>query len=329
MLRPDDLVDMLVFARVVEQESFTEAARVLGVAKSMVSARIAHLEERMGTRLLHRTTRKVSVTTDGAALYDRCKRMLVEAEEAEQCASGASPAPRGTLRVNAPIAFGILHLAAPIADFLGKNPDVHVDLSLSDRFVDLVGEGLDVVIRIATRLEDSSLNARRLATDRRVICGSPAYLAARGTPASAADLANHNCLGYSLRTDEWRLGADAVAASGNLASDNGLLLREAALAGLGLVVVPSFMVAAEVAAGTLVEVLTDLPRLELGVHALHAAGALTPAKVRAFVDHMVASFKAPPWEKPSLPAAALASPAPRSPTRASGGRRGGARAADR
>ncbi len=179
-IRPDDVVALLMFARVVEHRSFTEAARALGVAKSVVSARVTRLEAKMGVRLLHRTTRLVTLTADGAALYQRCLRLIADAEDAEQCAAGAAAGPRGLLRVNAPVTFGLLYLARPIAEFLGRHPDVKIDLSLSDRFVDVAGEGLDVVIRIATRLEDSNLHARKLASDRRVVCGARTTSPGRG-----------------------------------------------------------------------------------------------------------------------------------------------------
>jgi DNA-binding transcriptional LysR family regulator len=307
----DDVVGMLFFARVVEASSFTAAAAKLDVSKSVVSARIAQLEARLGTRLLQRTTRRLSLTQDGLALYERCARMTAEADEATAFAAGASAAPRGLLRVNAPVTFAELHLVAPLATYLGRHPDVRVELVLSDRSVDLVEEGVDVAVRVSARLTGSSLVAKKLADDRTVVCASPAYLERRGIPETPARLLQHDCLRYSLvkPADEWRFrepgrahGSYAVPVEGRFLTASGSVLREAALAGLGLAVLPWFMIAADVAAGRLRTVLDAHSYVRLGIYAVYAGAGQVPSKVRAFVDVMAQHLRTPPW--------AIVTPAP-------------------
>src|SRR3546814_515354 len=182
---------MAVFARVVEAKSFSAAAAELGQSKSAVSKQVSRLEDRLGARLLNRTTRRLSLTEVGAAFYDRCRRIVAEAEEAELAVTRLSATPRGVLRINAPFSFGVLHLGPTLPDFMRRYPDLKVDLTLNDRFVDVVEEGYDVVLRIAW-LPDSSLVARRICDFRRVICAAPGYWDRRGRPAAPADLADHD-----------------------------------------------------------------------------------------------------------------------------------------
>ena len=317
----DDVLSLLVFARVVEAKSFTHGAAKLGLSKSAASARISQLEERLGTRLLLRTTRRLSLTADGLQLYESAARMARAADEAALLAAGTPAEPRGVLRVNAPITFGELYLAEPIAAFLDEHPRVSVELTLSDRMEDLVEQRVDVAVRISAKQRDSSLVGRKLADDKSLVCASPAYLARRGTPETPADLIHHECLRYALLDahDEWRFKSEgksfSVPISSRFEAANGSVLRSAALAGMGLVVVPSFMVAPDLRAGTLVEVLSAFSFVRLTVSAVYAPARVVPSNVRAFVDHLVTFFRTPPWPvkhttKPSTPPAERASRRP-------------------
>ena len=284
------------FLAVAEQGSCSAAARRLGTTKSTVSKRVRLLEERLGVRLLHRTTRRLALTTLGEIYRDNCRRLVGELADTEAMLSAHARNPRGRLRVTAPMTFGILHLGAFIARFQERYPEVAVDLTLDDRFLDLVGEGYDLAIRIG-RLEDSSLMARRLggATSRCV--AAPAYLARHGVPAHPRDLARHNCLRYlyTRRPDEWRFTRRGetvtVRVEGSLAANNGDLLREAARAGLGIARLPSFMIARELEDGTLQSLLPDWGGEEIGVFAVHPAHRQTNPALRAFLDALLAHFR--------------------------------------
>jgi DNA-binding transcriptional LysR family regulator len=308
----DDVLSLLVFARVVEAQSFTAGAARLGLSKSVASARISQLEQRLGTRLLLRTTRRLSLTADGLALYERAARMAQAADDAALLAAGTSAEPRGVLRVNAPITFGELYLAEPMARYLELYPSVKIELMLSDRFEDLVAERVDVAIRISAKLKDSTLVGRKLADDRSVVCAAPSYLARKGTPEAPAELIHHDCLRYSLisASDEWRFKSEgksfSVPVTARFEAANGSVLRSAALAGIGLCVVPSFMVAADLAAGALVQVLAPFSFVRLSVSAMYAPAKLLPSNVRAFVDLLVAHFHTPPWQRAGVNARELA-----------------------
>ncbi|PTL75234.1 LysR family transcriptional regulator [Vitiosangium sp. GDMCC 1.1324] len=288
---------MLCFARVVEHRSFTQAATALGISKSVVSERISQLEARLGERLLVRTTRKLSVTDAGLSLYARCARML---EEAQAATRGASNAERGHIRVNAPVSFAQMYLAPPLASFLAANPGVHVEVVLSDRLVDIVEERVDVAIRI-TKLKDSSLVARRLASSSLHVCASPDYLSRRGQPERPEDLLRHDCLRYlHLRAeDEWRFqvpsGRVSVPVSGSFSASNGTLLREAALAGVGLAVLPRFFIDDDLRAGRLVTVLDGFAPRPVGIYAVHAAGRSPPPRVRKLLDCLAQEFRHREW----------------------------------
>ncbi|MDH3231391.1 MAG: LysR family transcriptional regulator, partial [Alphaproteobacteria bacterium] len=252
----DNFTGMAVFARVVEANSFTEAARRLGMSKAAVSKQVSKLEERLGARLLNRTTRRLSLTEVGAAFYERCARIVAEAEEAELAVTRLNATPRGTLRIDAPVNFGMQYLAPLLPPFMLQHPDLRVDMSFNDRFVDLVEEGCDLAVRIG-QLPDSSLVARKLAETRSVICAAPSYWDRHGRPGDPSDLANHDCFAYSyLATgSEWRLqgpgGEVAVRVSGSLAANNGDVLRQAAVAGLGVVAMPVFIVCDDLRKGRL------------------------------------------------------------------------------
>jgi DNA-binding transcriptional LysR family regulator len=293
----DDVTAMVFFARVVEEKSFTAAAARLGVAKSVVSQRISRLEERLGARLLQRTTRRLSVTPEGLTLYERAARITAAADEAAAIAAGTSPEARGLLRVGTSPALAQARLCRPIASFLERFPETRVELVLGDRLTDLVDEGLDVVIRVTARLRDSSLVQRKLANDRTVVCASPAYLARKGSPKVPADLLHHDCLRYSLleAADEWRFrdpkGSFGVPVEARLSAGSGPVLRAAALAGLGLAVLPGFLVAADLSAGRLVAVLAEHTYIRLGIYALYPAAGVVPKKVMRFVDHLGAALR--------------------------------------
>jgi DNA-binding transcriptional LysR family regulator len=298
----DDVLSLLVFARVVEAKSFTGGAAALGLSKSVASTRIAQLEERLGTRLLLRTTRRLSLTADGLALYEQAARMARAADDAALLAAGTPVEPRGVLRVNAPITFAELYLAEPVAEYLSRHPRVRVELVLSDRFENLVEERVDVAVRISAKLRDSTLVGRKLADDHTLVCASPRYLERKGTPQTPADLIHHDCLRYSLleSADEWRFKhggkSFSVPVTSRFDAANGSVLRSAALAGMGLIVAPSFMVAADLASGALVRVLSDFTYVRLAVSAVYAPTRVVPSNVRSFVDLLAAWFRTPPWQ---------------------------------
>lgn len=300
----DNLADIAVFVRVVERGSFTLAADDLSVSRAVVSKYISRLEERLGARLLNRTTRRLALTEAGATLFEASRGALERIEEAESAVAQYQSAPKGRLRVSAPMSFGILHLGPALADFARQFPGVTLDIRLDDRFVNLLEENVDVAVRIGT-LTDSSLVARKLAYTRAVACASPAYLAEHGEPATPEDLASHDCLIYSYlaNANVWRfLARDGreipVAVSGNMRINNGIVLAEAALAGRGVLVTPSFYVAPMLRDGRLKRLLADYRLPELGIYAVYPQSSHVPPKVRAFIDYLAARFgRKPEWEK--------------------------------
>ena len=298
----DRLTGMEVFARVAETGSFTKAAGQLGMSTSAASKHVIALENRLGARLLNRTTRRLSLTEVGASYYEWCTRIAQDVAEAESTVTRLHSEPRGRIKLNAPMSFGIRHLVPAMPDFMARHPELEIDMSLNDRFVDLVEEGYDVAVRIG-ELSDSSLIARRLAPARRMVCGAPAYFERHGVPETPADLAGHNCLGYSLLAapGDWHFTgpgrAQTVRTSGNFHANNGDALRAAALAGLGVVVQPTFIVGADVAGGALVRVLADYTPRESTMHAVFPHNRHLSAKVRVFVDFLVDRFAPEPdWD---------------------------------
>jgi DNA-binding transcriptional LysR family regulator len=290
----DRLTGMAVFVKVVEGSSFAAAARHFRMSPAMVSSHVRAIEERIGARLLNRTTRRVSPTEVGQGYYERCVRILAEVEDAERAAGDANSTPRGVLRVSAPFTFGIAHVAPAVANYLAVYPDVSVELSLNDRYVDLIEDGVDVAIR-AGQLPDSSLIARKLADVRVVLCASPRYLERHGAPQSPQDLAKHSCLSYSLSItrNEWRFGEgsgtpETVPVSGRCVANNGDVLRVLALKGEGIIRVPSYVVEEDIAAGRLVRLMPQYESLEMPVSAVYTPGRFLSAKVRAFVDFVAA-----------------------------------------
>ena len=296
----DTLAGMAVFARIVEAGSFTAAARALGLSKPAVSKQLARLEGRLGARLLNRTTRRLSLTEAGQLFHQRCVRLLADAAAAEQAVAELAEAPRGTLRVGAPMSFGQLHLAPAIVAFLARYPELRVDLSLDDRVVDLVGEGHDLAIRIA-ELPPSRLVGRRLAINRRVVCAAPAYLRAHGVPRQPRELAQHQCLNYSYLAsgDDWRFrgpaGAESVRVAARFTANNGDVLRQAAVDGMGIILSPSFLVGDDLRAGRLVALLDGWQAADTGIWALYPQARQLPRKVRALVDFLVERFGPTPY----------------------------------
>jgi DNA-binding transcriptional LysR family regulator len=296
----DHLTGMAVFAKVVETGTFTGAAQAMGLSKGAVSKQIAKLEDRLGARLLNRTTRRSSLTEVGAAFYERCRRIVAEAEEAELAVTRLHAEPRGTLRVNLPMSFGMIHMADALPDFMAAYPEISLDVTLDDRVVNVVDEGYDVVIRI-TDLPDSSLIARRIAPFRIATCASSAYWDAHGRPKHPGDLRNHACLLYSYLSNlnEWRYrgpdGPFAVRVDGPMRGNNGDLLRAAAVAGLGVVRSPTFIVGCDLVEGRLEQVLAEYEDDDRGIYAVYPHNRHLSAKVRAFVDFMATRFADPIW----------------------------------
>lgn len=291
---------MAAFVRVVEARSFSAAAAALGLTRSAVSRQIAALEERLGVRLLNRTTRRLSTTEAGSIYYERCVRVLAEAASAERAVMDLDEAPRGTLRINAPMSFGLGHLGGALAEFAALHPALKIDLTLDDRVVDLVAEGFDVAIRIVD-LPPSTLVARKLAVNRRVLCASPDYLAKSGVPERPEDLSRHRCLAYTyLATgNEWRFrgedGPITVRIDGAFAANNGDVLRQVALAGGGIVLAPTFIVGDDLRAGRLVPLLTKYMEADTGIYAVYPQTRRLSPKVRALIDFLVARFGPRPY----------------------------------
>ena len=297
----EDLSAMAVFARVVEMESFSGAARDLGLSKSAVSKQVGRLEDRMGLRLLNRTTRRLSLTEAGAAFYQGCRRVVAEAEATERAVTRLASAPRGRLKVNAPMSFGVRHLAPALPDFMARYPELTVDLALNDRVVDLVEEGFDVAIRIA-RLADSSLIARRLAPNRLVLCAAPSYLRAHGAPRAVEDLKGHECLLYSYLAvgDVWRLcgpgGERRLRVTGRLRINNGDALLAATLGGFGVALLPCFICGEDLRAGRLIHVLPEWSGpADTVIAAVYPASRNLSPKVRVFVDVLAERFGGTPY----------------------------------
>jgi DNA-binding transcriptional LysR family regulator len=294
-----------VFAQVVESGSFAKAAERLSVSTSAASRHVADLEAHLQTRLLNRTTRRVSLTESGRAFYERAVQLLADLEEAEQEASSAAVVPRGTIRLTTSVNFGVRHVAPAIAEFLAAHREVRFDVSLSDRIVDLVEEGFDLAIRIGPPGADN-LVARKLGETRLVPCASPEYLAHRGAPRTPQELEKHDCLTYEYVNPRnlWRFrdrsGSEHdVRVAGGLHSNNGDLLAEVAALGAGIVFEPAFIVGPDVRAGRLVPLLQDYEPPPLPIYALYPSRKHLSAKVRRFVDFLVARYAdAQDWSAP-------------------------------
>lgn len=293
----DDLQSLLCFARVVETGSFTKAAQLLGLSKSVVSTRVASLEDRLGEPLLMRTTRRVTVTAAGARIYPHARGMV----EAGALATASGPsAAGGTIRISAPVTLSQMLLARPLHRFLARRSDARIELLLNDRLVDLVEERIDVAIRV-TKLKDSGLIARRLATTPIDVCGAPAYFRAHGRPARPEELVRHNCLRYGLlRADhEWRFygraGRVDLAVDGNFETTNGTMLREAALAGIGVTILPRFMTYEALQRGQLERVLDEFTPPPMGIYAVRSGRRAPPPLVGELLQFLEQELRRQPW----------------------------------
>ena len=301
----DRLTSLDVFVRVATGGSLSAAGRSMGLSQSMVTKHLASLEAQLGVSLFHRTTRRLSITDAGRNYLESAERILADYDAANSSVAADRFEPRGMLRLNAPVSFGTRHIAPLLAEFARRHPKLQVELGLNDRFVDLAEEGWDLAIRIG-HLAESSLIARRLAPCRAVLAAAPSYLAAHGTPRTVADLARHNCLGYTLsRTmsvDRWSFGASAevkVEISGTLRANNGDALVAAAVAGQGIINQPSFIVAYDLRRGALVPIALDEPVPEVGgIYGVYLPQRNPAAKVRAFIDFMIEQVSpVPPWDR--------------------------------
>lgn len=299
----EDLQRMAIFARVVEDKSFSAAARHLNLSKSLVSKQVTQLEKSVGARLLNRTTRALSVTDAGAVFYEHCSRIVEEMEEAKLAVARLHSEPRGLLRISAPVAFGRLHIATALPGFLAAYPDLKIDMVTTDRFVDLAEEGYDVVVRIVDQ-PAPNLVARKLAPVNRKMVATPDYFARYGVPHAPQDLEKHNCLTYTYFNpqDPWRLrgpdGDISVRATGNMRVNDDDALSEAVLLGLGLALLPTFIIGEELQAGRLRAVLSEYIPVERHIYAVYLANRHVSAKVRAFIDHLLERFGTEPyWDR--------------------------------
>lgn len=299
----DHLADLAVFARVVELESFSAAAEALALSKSAVSKQVSRLEQRLGAQLLQRTTRKLSLTETGRIVLDHAQRVLQEAEAAETAVQNLQALPRGLLRVNLPMSFGLAYVAPLLPELLALCPELRVDLTFNDRTIDLLEEEVDVAIRIGANLTDSTLTARRLAPVRPITCASESYLRKAGVPLKPDDLRQHECLLYKYLPEPgiWRYegpgGPYAVKVSGRLTTNNGDSLRDAAIAGHGIARLPSFIVGPDIAGKRLVPLLESYEPAPFGIFAVYPAQRYLTPKVRAFIDFFAGKFgPEPPWE---------------------------------
>lgn len=298
----DRFLEMQTFNAVVEAGSFVKAADALDLSKAAVSRYVVEMEARLGVRLLHRTTRRLSLTEEGKVFYARSKELLGELQEAEDEITARSDAASGLLRINAPFTFGILHLAPLWGQFKALHPKVTLDVTLADRLVDLVEEGYDVAIRIAA-LENSSLVSRKLATTRIVLCASPQYLAQHGTPQHPSELARHAIISYSYRADkdEWKFtgpaGPVSVKTKPCIQTNNGDTCRAAALSHQGVILQPTFLVGQDLADGTLVELMPSYRSEELGIYAVYPTRKHVSAKVRVLIEFLAKHFatRGPSW----------------------------------
>ncbi|HYD80963.1 MAG TPA: LysR substrate-binding domain-containing protein [Paucimonas sp.] len=299
------LAEMMTFAKVVETKSFSEAARVLQTSKSLVSKQISQLEAALGVRLLHRTTRSMSLTEIGAAYYEHCARIAQEIDAADATVTQLQAVPRGTLRLTSTVVFATMHLAPAIQEFLRRYPQVEIELEASDRVVDLVEEGYDLAIRISDNPAPNMV-ARKIAPVRWVTCAAPAYLEQHGTPRTPQDLSKHNCLlyhGLPAGKGHWRyrVGGKEVLPelSGNCRVNNSEVLLNMARGGMGIIVFPTYMIGPDLQSGRLREILADFAAFpDMSLYAMYAPNRYLQPKVRAFIDFLLEYVgPEPAWEK--------------------------------
>jgi DNA-binding transcriptional LysR family regulator len=297
---------MEVFVEVVRKEGFARAAEALDTSPANVTRYVSDLEAHLHTRLLNRSSRKMSLTASGEALFERAKSILDDVAEAEAIVASATMQPRGLLRINAPLSFGILHLAPLWPRFMAQYPDVQLDVALIDRVVDIVEEGYDMAIRIS-RTGSASHVARKLATSHNIVCAAPAYLEQHGTPRVPADLEQHRCIGYSYAAtaDEWAFTdekglAHPVKVPCVMHTNNGDTARAAALGGLGVIWQPGFLIGEDLRAGRLIRLLPEFTLPDIDIQAVYPSRRHLSAKVRVMIDFLVEAFRdTPPWDRVS------------------------------
>lgn len=297
----DRFENMNAFVRVVESGGISAAADRMNIAKSVISRRLKELEQHLGVELFHRTTRQMNLTDSGRAFYQQTARILADIIEAEHATSQFHGALKGNLKVALPLSFGLMHLGPAINEFLQTHPDIEFDLDFNDRHVDLLAEGFDLAIRIAS-LPDSSLIARRLAPIQTILCASPAYLESTGTPQSPVELIDHRCMVYNLisNLEYWNLFDAAnqlikTRITPYLKASNGEFLRDAAIDGQGIVLLPTFIVYREIERGTLAPILTNYHAPPLAAYAIYPQTRHLSQRVRAFVDFLVKRFEGVPY----------------------------------
>lgn len=293
--------DMAAFVRAVELGGFSVAAREMGLTPSAISKLVTRLEDRLGVRLLNRTTRRLALTPEGEAYFHRSQRILADIGEAETEVARFRAQPKGLLRINVGTAFGMHQLAPALPEFLARNPEMQVELTLTDRIVDLIEEGADLGIRLGT-LVDSSLVARKICDVERVVCASPAYLKKHGTPRKAEDLLGHNCLSmtYAPGLRRWpfetREGVRHLEVSGNASASSADALAALALEGLGVIRLSDVIVGAAIRDARLVALLEDIHHREpLPLHAVYPQGRHRSPRVAAMIDFLVGRFASAPW----------------------------------
>ncbi|MGV6839709.1 MAG: LysR family transcriptional regulator [Planktomarina sp.] len=292
----DRLTEMEAFATVVDQGGFTDAARKMGISKSAVSKHVSSLEARLGARLLNRTTRRVSPTEIGLAYYDRARRVLTDAGEADALVTSMQSAPSGLLRISVATDFGVNHMSPVLGEFLQAFPEITVNMVLNNRYVELISEGYDMAIRIG-EMEDSSLRARKITDTSRRMIASPEYFAKHGRPEKIDDLNNHKLLHYSNQAGGgyWKITAPSgekrqIRTAGWLTVNDGQSLLNAAIAGLGIAYLPSFLFDEALEQGLVEEAMPELPIETQGIYAVYPPGRFTQPKVRAFIDFLVDTF---------------------------------------
>ncbi len=296
----DKFREMQAFAAVVDAGSFVRAADALGQSKAAISRYVGDLETRLGVRLLHRTTRRLSLTEEGQVFHARCKDLLAEVDEAEAEVTARSGQAVGRLKVNVPVSFGLLHLAPLWAEFMALHPKVKLDVTLTDRLVDLLDEGYDLAVRIA-RLSSSSLVSRQLSSTRLILCASPTYVSRHGAPADASELASHAVISYTLLSmgDHWTFdgpqGPVSVTVDPRMRANSGETCIAAALQHQGIVLEPSFLVGDHLKSGALVELLPQFRSIELGIYAVYPSRKHVTPKVRLLIEFLADAFRMQPW----------------------------------
>ncbi|NMM43814.1 LysR family transcriptional regulator [Rhodospirillaceae bacterium KN72] len=295
---------MILFAKVVEEGGFSAAARREGLTPSAISKQIGQLEDRLGVRLLHRSTRRMSLTEEGKLFYERCVEISKKVADAEEEIVSLGDHPQGLLRIAATVAFGKTQLLPILTEFLRQNEDVRISLELTDRPIDLVADEVDVAIRFAEQIEDSSSIVRKIANNRRVCCAAPSYVERFGYPETPADLLKHNCLTMTImsRWNEWELdtptGRVSYKVSGNFQANSADAVYHAALAGIGIARLSTYLIGEDIAAGRLVRILPDHVFEESSLLAVYSDRHNLAPKTRAFVDYLAKAFSGtPPWER--------------------------------